>query len=73
MRYDLRMNEMTKDEVLHWISNRSLYLFDLPEKFKKDKEIVLAAVQSDGDAIRYADESLQKDPDILKASGNNDI
>jgi len=63
------MSEMTKEEILHWISNKSLHLFDLPEKFKKDREIVLAAVQSDGDAIRYADESLQKDPDILKAAG----
>ena len=65
------MREMTKEEILHWISNRSLHLFDLPEKFKKDKEIVMAAVQSDGDAIRYADESLQKDPEILKAAGKN--
>ena len=63
------MSEMTKEEILHWISNRSLHLFDLPEKFKKDREIVMAAVQSDGDAIRYADESLQNDPDILKAAG----
>ena len=70
MRYDLRMNEMTKDEVLHWISNRSLYLFDLPEKFKKDKEIVMAAVKLDGQALRYADKLLQKDQDILKVSGN---
>ena len=31
----------------------------------------MAAVQSDGDAIKYADESLQKDPDILKAAGKN--
>ena len=65
------MREMTKEEVLHWISNRYLYLFDLPEKFKKDKEIVMAAVQSNGYAIRYADESLQKDPEILKAADKN--
>ncbi len=61
---------MTKEEILHWISNRSLFLFDLPEKFKKDKEIVIAAVQIDGQAIRYADVSLQKDPDVLKVSGD---
>ena len=63
---------MTKEEILHWISNRSLFLFDLPEKFKKDKEIVIAAVQIDGQAIRYADVSLQKDPDVLKASVKQD-
>ena len=59
---------MTKEEILHWVSNRSLFLFDPPEKFKKDKEIVMTAVKLDGQALRYADESLQKDPDILKAS-----
>lgn len=64
------MREMTNEEILHWLYNRSLFLFELPEKFKKDKEIVMAAVQLDGHALRYADESLQKDPDILKASGN---
>ena len=64
------MREMTKEEILHWVSNRSLFLFDLPEKFKKDKEIVMAAVKLDGQALRYADKLLQKDPDILKVSGN---
>ena len=64
------MREMTKEEILHWISNRSLHLFDLPEKFKKDKEIVMAAVKLDGQALRYADKLLQKDQDILKVSGN---
>ena len=64
------MREMSKEEILHWVSNRSLFLFDLPEKFKKDKEIVMAAVKLDGQALKYADKSLQKDPDILKVSGN---
>ena len=64
----MTISEMTKEEILHWVSNRSLFLFDLPEKFKKDKEIVIAAVQFDRQAIRYADVSLQKDPDVLKAS-----
>tara|TARA_B100001121_G_C18399567_1_gene484747 strand:+ start:256 stop:456 length:201 start_codon:yes stop_codon:yes gene_type:complete len=64
------MREMSKEEILHWVSNRSLFLFDLPEKFKKDKEIVMAAVKLDGQALRYADKLLQKDPDILKVSGN---
>ena len=66
----MTISEMTKEEILHWVSNRSLFLFDLPEKFKKDKEIVMAAVELDGQALKYADESLQKDPDILKVSGN---
>ena len=62
---------MTKEEILHWVSNRSLFLFDLPDKFKKDKEIVMTAVKLDGQTLRYADEILQKDPDVLKASGNS--
>ena len=66
----MMISEMTKEEILHWVSNRSLFLFDLPEKFKKDKEIIMEAVKLDGQALRYADESLQKDPDILKESGN---
>ena len=66
----MRISEMTKEEILHWVSNRSLFLFDLPEKFKKDKEIVMAAVKLDGQTLRYADKTLQKDPDILKVSGN---
>ena len=69
-RKKMTISEMTKEEILHWVSNRSLFLFDLPEKFKKDKEIVMAAVQIDGQALKYADKSLQKDPDILKVSGN---
>ena len=62
---------MTKEEILHWISNRSLHLSDLPEKFRKDKEIVLAAVESDKDALRHVDASLQNDPEILNATEKN--
>ncbi len=37
---------------------------------KKDKSIVLEAVKKDGRALKYADKSLQKDPDIIKAEKN---
>ena len=38
------------------------------EKFKKDKDIALAAVESVGeDAMDLIDESLRKDEDILNA------
>jgi hypothetical protein len=35
---------------------------------EKDKSIVLAAIKQHGNALEYADESLQKDPDIIKAA-----
>jgi hypothetical protein len=35
---------------------------------EKDKSIVLEAVKKSGYALEYADESLQKDPDIIKAA-----
>jgi len=35
---------------------------------KKDKSIVLAAVKQNEVALQHADKSLQKDPDVIKAS-----
>ena len=41
----------------------------LDASFKKDKEIVLEAVKQAGeDALEFADKSLRKDKDIVKAS-----
>jgi len=43
------------------------------EKFKKDKDIALAAVESVGeDAMDLIDESLRKDEDILNALSQHD-
>ena len=43
------------------------------EKFKKDKDIALAAVESVGeDAMDLIDESLRKDDDILNALSQHD-
>jgi hypothetical protein len=33
---------------------------------EKNKSLVLAAVRRSGLSLQYADESLQKDPDIIK-------
>lgn len=41
----------------------------VPEKFKQDKDVVLAAVKADKRAIRLVPESLKNDPDI-KAAAN---
>ncbi len=44
-------------------------VFDIDEGFKKDREIVLAAVQQhDGSALHFADESLKKDREIVLAA-----
>ena len=59
---------MTREEALKLVQEDAWNLQDLPEEFKKDKEIVLAALQAveHGElALKYADESLQNDPDIL--------
>ncbi len=43
---------------------------DIHESFKKDREIVLAAVQQHGMAVLYADQSLREDQEISCASNN---
>ncbi len=43
-------------------------VFDIDESFKKDREIVLAAVQPSGWALQYADQSLKKDQEIVLAA-----
>ncbi len=43
-------------------------VFYIHERFKKDREIVLAAVQQNGWALQFADESLKKDRAIVLAA-----
>ena len=38
------------------------------EELKKDKEVVLAAVRQDGDALKYASKELQKDKEVVLAA-----
>ena len=59
------MHTMTREEALKLVQEDGFELDNLPEEFKKDREIVLAAVQGWEDALDYADESRQNDPDIL--------
>ena len=40
----------------------------IPKESWKDKSFVLKTVKSDGLALQFADESLQKDLDIIKAA-----
>ncbi len=43
-------------------------VFDIDEGFKKDREIVLAAVKQSGSALHFADESLKKDREVVLAA-----
>lgn len=56
---------MNKKEALECISNGEHE--SVPKEFYKDKSFVLKAIKLDegGIALEYADESLQKDPDII--------
>ena len=64
---------MTKNEILELVSVEPDKFKNLPAKFKKDKEIVLAAVKQDGRALEYADESLKKDREIALVAEKNKI
>ena len=60
---------MDRKEFLKAVKEDPYQIENADEAFKKDKEIVLAAVnQAGGDAIEFADKSLKKDKDIVKAS-----
>ena len=51
------------------VKKNGLELENLPTHFKKDREIVLAAVRSDGFAIVDTDRKLTMDRDILTLVG----
>ena len=63
---------MDKKEALKQIKagkdeedNDYFSLADADEKLKADKEVVLAAVKQDDWALKFADDNLKNDPDIL--------
>ena len=51
---------MNKDEALKIVIEDGERLRNLPIQFKKDKQIVLAAVKQNGYSLAHADESLKK-------------
>ena len=64
---------MEKKELLKIVKEDGWALDDAENKFKKDKDIALAAVESVGeDAMDLIDESLRKDEDILNALSQHD-
>ena len=57
---------MDKKEALECIRNEEYE--SVPSEFYKDKSFVLEGVKLDRRALEFADESLKKDPDIIKAA-----
>ena len=66
-----------RDFVIEYLSRNGNQLYGLDPintqedpiltQFFKDREIVLAAVRSDGHAIRFAPDELKNDPEMIKA------
>ena len=56
---------MDKKEALKIVKESGYELENLPEEFKKDKEIVWIAVKQYGAALEYTDDSLKKDREIV--------
>ena len=56
---------MDKKEALKLVQESGHELENLPDEFKKDKEIVLIAVKQNGTNLQYADDSLKKDKEIV--------
>lgn len=65
MGYDL--NTMTKEEILLEVSNNGENLQFLNSQWRKDKEIILAAVKQNGLSLYYADYH-QNDDEVVRAA-----
>ena len=56
---------MDKKEALKIVQENGSELSNLPDHFKKDKQIVLEAVKQYGLALYHADRSLRKDKEVV--------
>ena len=70
--YDISLAPFRKNLKLKWKRTSNEHSFrglpklkNLDKSLKKDKEIVLSAVQQNGYSLKYADESLKKDKEIV--------
>ena len=59
---------MDKKEAINKVKEYGMDLEQLPEKFKKDKDVVLEAVLNAGEAIQFADPKLKLDKKITLAA-----
>ena len=57
---------MDKKEALKQIKAGDFYLGSADDKFKSDKEVVLAAVKKSGSDLEYADKKLRADDEDVK-------
>ena len=65
---------INKKQALNIVKKNGLNLSKIPHKFKKDREIVLAAVRNDGFAITDADKKFLFDKEIvIEAVKNNSL
>lgn len=66
---DLKIDKLDNElNVLAHVINRERKLWDLRADFRRNPDIVLAAVKQNGIALRVADPLLQKDRDIVLAA-----
>ena len=56
---------MNKEEALKIVQKNGSKLKELPDHFKKDKEIVLAAIKDWVLCLQFADKSLKKDKEFV--------
>ena len=63
---------MDKKEALKLVQESGHELENLPDEFKKDKEIVLAALKEDGSALQYANKKLKADKEVVLAALKQD-
>ena len=65
------MGLMKKEEALKIVQEDCLELHNLPDHFKKDREIVLEAVKQDATILLDVDKSLLKDREIVLEAVKN--
>ncbi len=61
-----------KQKIINQVDANGSILGDLDDKWKSDKEVVLAAVKSDGFALEYAGPSLKKDKEVVLTAVKSD-
>eukprot|EP00971_Amphidinium_carterae_P228854 4539872-Amphidinium_carterae.1 len=57
-----------RGQHLQAVRRNGLHLASVPERFKADREIVLAAVKQNGRALQFAAEECKADRDIVWAA-----
>ena len=62
---------MDKKEALEQIKTGDFFLAAADDKLKGDKEVFLAVVKYDANALEHADSSLKKDKEVVLEAKNN--